>query len=99
MQFTVNPFTHRLDVIGVGSNVGATATSIVISFTNSDLVAGVATLTHNLNQQYVHVQVFDNNGVAVGFPDSIIASTVNTVSIDLTSFGALTGTWRVAITT
>ena len=97
--FGFNPFTGRLDITGTGSATGSTATSVVVSFTNSDLVNGIATLTHNLNQQYVHVQVFDNNGVAVGFADSITASTVNTVSVDLHSFGAISGTWSCVCTT
>lgn len=67
------------------------------TFTNASLTAGVLTVTHNLGQQYVTATVVDNNAKVV-LPDEITFSSTSALAIDLTSFGTLTGTWRVVIT-
>ncbi len=69
----------------------------VSSFTNAALVAGVLTVTHNLNQQFVMVRLYDNTNRAIGEPDNITATNVNSCAIDLTSFGTIPGTWRAVV--
>jgi hypothetical protein len=67
------------------------------TFTNASLTAGVLTITHNLalSAPYsIWVVIFDNTYKQV-YPDEITGAT-NTVAIDLTSFGTLTGTWGYA---
>ena len=65
------------------------------TFTDGDLVSGnVLVITHNLALTApfaVVVAVFDNNGNQV-LPDAIVGAT-NSVDVDLSSYGSLTGTW------
>lgn len=66
------------------------------TFTNANLTAGVLTVTHNLAQQYCTVQVFDNNNKQV-IADDVTLTSSSVCTIDLTSFGTLTGTWKVVV--
>ena len=71
---------------------GATATRG--TFVDGDLSSGVLTVTHNkaLSAPYsVDVHIFDNNNLEI-LPDDITGAT-NSFTVDLTSFGTLTGTW------
>jgi len=64
------------------------------TFVNADLAAGVLTITHSLGLSApyaVNVVVFDNNAKQI-IPDDVTGLT-NTVAIDLSSYGVLTGTW------
>jgi hypothetical protein len=75
--------------LGVG---GATLTRG--TFDNGDLVAGVLTITHSagLAAPYtVMVTIFDNNAKQI-IPDEVTGAT-NSVAVDLSSYGTLTGTW------
>jgi len=90
---------------GTGSNSAATARAALVvpsiyrqSFTNSSLVSGVLTVNHNLSQKYVAVQVSDENDRVIFAVDDITLTSASALSIDLTSFGTLTGTWNVVIT-
>jgi hypothetical protein len=67
------------------------------SFTNSDLSAGILTVTHNLGQQYVTYVVWDNSGARI-YEDNATATNSNTLTIDLSSFGTLTGTYQIVVT-
>lgn len=66
------------------------------AFDNSDLTAGQITITHGLNEQYCVVALYDNNGNTVT-PDEITAVDVNTLTVDLSSWGAITGTWYARV--
>ena len=66
------------------------------SFTNSDLSSGILTVTHNLGHTYCSVTVVDNNDKVI-IPDEINYTNSNSLTIDLTSFGTITGTWRYII--
>lgn len=73
------------------------ATLTRATFVNGDLTAGVLTVTHNkgLAAPYsVSVVVFDNNAKQI-IPD-VVTGLTNTFTIDLTSYGTLTGTWGYA---
>jgi hypothetical protein len=100
-----NAVTGALAVANGGTG-GATAaiarTNLVVpsifraSFTNATLVSNALTVTHNLSQQFVHVTVTDNNNKIIQ-PDDITMTSTSASTVDLTSYGALTGTWNVTV--
>jgi len=64
------------------------------TFVDGDLSDGVLTITHSkaLSAPYtIIVSIFDNNAKQV-IPDEVTGLT-NTTTIDLTSYGTLSGTW------
>jgi nitrous oxidase accessory protein NosD len=68
------------------------------TFTNGDLVAGVLGITHDLvtsGNHPMNVVIFDNNNKQV-IPDDVTGAS-QLLSVDLTSFGTLTGTWSYII--
>jgi hypothetical protein len=68
------------------------------TFVDGDLVAGVLTISHGLNLTGPPVVViFDNNDIEV-VPDSVTATDSSTATIDLSTFGTLTGTWSYTVT-
>lgn len=66
------------------------------SFAYGDTVANSLSVVHNLNQQYVLVQV-SNNLKQIVQPTSITLQDSNTVILDLTNFGSFAGTWHVIV--
>ena len=83
---------YILDSSGAEEQVGAAA--IRGTFTNASLSSGKLTIEHNkaLSAPYsLIIFIYDNNNKMI-IPDEITGST-NSVEIDLTSFGSLTGTW------
>ena len=82
----------------VDTAVGSGGASVTRgTFTNTDLVAGILTVTHSkaLTAPYsLVISVFNNNAKMV-IPDDVTGLT-NTFKIDLTSFGTITGTWGYA---
>lgn len=75
---------------------GGAANTFIQNFVDGDLVAGVLTVNHNLNSNPVSVTVRDNNGDIV-VPDAVTMVTVNQITVDLTSFGVIAGTWSVFV--
>lgn len=67
-----------------------------LNFTNADLSSGILTVTHNLNSQYVSVTVYNNSDLII-IPDDVTATSTTVSTIDLTSYGTLTGTWRAIV--
>ena len=67
-----------------------------IAFDNSDVSSGLVTITHNLNFLYNTVMIFDENDKQV-LPDDITLATLDTVTVDLTSFGIISGTWHAIV--
>lgn len=68
------------------------------TFVNTNLVAGKLIVTHSwgLSSPYlVIVEVFDNNNKKI-IPDDITGS-ANSVEIDLTSYGTISGTWQYRV--
>ena len=87
----------RLDAIdaviaGGGSSVGSYTTP----FDNGDLSSGILTVTHSLSEQYVLCQVYNNSDQMV-VPDDITLSSTSALAVDLSSFGAISGTWNVVV--
>jgi len=67
-----------------------------LSFVNADLVAGVLTVTHNLGIRYHVVAVYDDSNELIT-PDLVTDVDSDSLTIDLTSFGAIAGTWNVVV--
>ena len=65
-------------------------------FDNDDLTAGVLTVIHSLNDQFVYVTVYNGDDIQV-LPDNITATDADTTTIDLSGYGTITGTWHVNI--
>ena len=93
------------DVSGTSGQIGSGTTSVVINtvgkvyrrtFITTDLSLGVLTVTHNLGQQIVLVQVSDDSNQII-VPDSITLTSNVTTTINLASYGVLTGSWNVII--
>ena len=85
--------------IGVTGSVGPTgpaSNSYSRSFTNSDLVSNILTVSHNLNNKYVIAEVYEDTDYVIK-ADFIVAIDTNTVEIDLSSYVPLSGTWHVVI--
>ena len=64
------------------------------TFTNADLSSGILTITHSdgLSAPYtLHLTVSDNNYKQI-IPDEVTFGT-NTITVDLTSYGTISGTW------
>jgi len=70
--------------------------SYYTTFINADLVAGILTVTHNLGTQYELVTVIDNNDKVI-IPDDITFTNTTSLLVDLSSYGAITGTWKIFI--
>jgi hypothetical protein len=66
------------------------------AFVNGDLAAGILTVNHALGQQYVVVDVYDNSNKRV-IPDDVTLTDSNNLTIDLSSYGAIAGTWNAVI--
>lgn len=79
-----------------GSEIANPATAYYQTFTNGNLSAGVLTVTHNLGHRLCQVQVFDNNYKQV-IPDEITLTGTTALTVDLSSYGTITGTWFVAV--
>lgn len=65
------------------------------TFTNSNLASGILTVTHDLGTTNCTYNIQDNNSKAI-IPDDITFAS-NTATVDLTSFGSITGTWSITI--
>lgn len=66
------------------------------SFVSGDLSAGILTVTHNLNQKYVNVAVYDDTDALI-VPNGITATNITSCDIDLSSY-SISGTWNLVIT-
>ena len=65
-------------------------------FDNSDLASGILTVTHNLGTKY-HLVAIYNNSDALIIPDGVTLSSTSALTVDLTTFGTITGTWNVVV--
>ena len=83
-------------IFNMRGSANTDSTSFTASFVDADLTAGVLTISHNLGRKYVQVQIFDNSDQLIQ-PDDITLTDGNTVTVDLSSFGTLTGTYNYVI--
>jgi hypothetical protein len=89
---------------GTGATTSAGARAALVtnsvfrqSFTNASLTSSLLTVTHNLGQQFVVVFVYDENGKLIITVDDVTCSSASVLTVDLTSFGTITGTWNLVI--
>jgi len=69
-----------------------------LSFLNGDLTGTTLTVTHNMNIEYpAAVTVWNGSGVEVTQQTTITSTGVNSLTVDLTGFTPLSGTWTLAI--
>jgi hypothetical protein len=68
----------------------------VLSFTQSDLVVNILTVTHNLNDEWCSVTIYDNTRQIV-VPTAIVSVDANSVTVDLSTFAVISGTWHAVI--
>jgi len=66
------------------------------SFDDDDLAAGILTVNHALATQWQVVSIYDNNDKLI-VPDEITLTDTNNVSVDLSSYGTISGTWHVIV--
>lgn len=66
------------------------------AFDDSALAAGILTVTHSLGQSYHSVTVYDDSENAIA-PDLVTNVDINTVTVDLSSFAPIAGTWNVVV--
>lgn len=85
------------DVESVNGLSGNVVLSYSTTFVNADLSSGILSVTHSLNSNAVLVQVYNNSSLQIT-PDDIEITGANAVDVDLSSFGTISGTWRVVIT-
>lgn len=83
---------------GGAGGVGGGGNSYTDSFVNADLTAGILAVTHNLATQVVHATIYDGSNNQVT-PDEITLVNTNSLSVDLSSFGTISGTWNVKVST
>ena len=81
-----------------GGGVGGGGNSYTNSFVNADLTSGVLAVNHSLNTDVVHVTVYNGSNAQVT-PDEITLTDADNISVDLTSFGVIVGTWNVKVST
>lgn len=82
----------------VATAIGALTSARIVrgTFTNSGLTSGAIAVTHNLAVAGVLMQVYDENSQLVQ-PDNITLTSNNVTTVDLTSFGTISGTWSYVI--
>jgi len=76
--------------------VGGGNSTYLVGITNAELTAGVATINHLLGSPSPVVVVYNNNSKIV-LPDNVTSVSPDIVSVDLSSFGSITGIWNIRI--
>lgn len=67
------------------------------SFVAGDLVAGVLTVNHAKGVQYLSRVIISDDSNKQIIPDGVTFTDANNASINLSSFGAITGTWHASV--
>lgn len=73
-----------------------TANGFAQNFTDSNLSSGTLTVKHNLDVNAIEVHVYDSSGNSLD-PDLITKTDADTVTINLSSFSPISGTWSVVV--
>jgi len=79
----------------LGSGVGNVVSSELQTFTNGDLTDNMITFTHSLNEQLVHMDVWNNQNDKI--PEVSYSTNhpaINQCHVDF-NVGTITGTWTV----
>ncbi len=75
-------------------NIGSS--SYERTFQNTDLVAGKIVVVHGLGKKIVCWSIADNSDRAI-LPDEITFLDINSLEIELTQYGPITGAWTVRV--
>ncbi len=95
LDFTgITPLTGNYQVRVIGA-IGTTGT-FLDSFVDADLSSGILTVTHSLNTQFVLLTLYDNNNNVVQ-ANNFTATSITVLTVDLSGFGTLTGTWNIRV--
>ncbi|KKK54516.1 hypothetical protein LCGC14_3083930, partial [marine sediment metagenome] len=65
-------------------------------FANGDLAGGVLTVTHNLGRQFVNYAVYNDSNDNI-IPDSAVCTSTTVLTVDLSSYGTLSGNWNIKV--
>jgi hypothetical protein len=76
--------------------VSQTVTKYKQTFSESDLVSGILTVNHNLNEDFPIVAIYNDSRNYVS-PDSINSSNTNQIVIGLQSFENISGNWTITV--
>jgi hypothetical protein len=88
----LNGITKKM-ITDISTDISA-ASPTVGTFTNASLSSGVLTITHSKGlTNYVRMLIISDNNEKQIIPDDVTYAT-NTILVDLTSYGTLTGTWE-----
>ena len=68
----------------------------VPGFRQDFTVGPTIVVNHGLNSQYVDVTVYDNNDLII-IPDDVTATDADNLLIDITSYGSISGTWKIIV--
>lgn len=66
------------------------------TFDDTDLTAGILTVTHSQGNQYPRVTIYNNTNDVI-IPTNIDGTNTTTLTIDMVSFGTISGTWRIRV--
>ena len=75
---------------------GSSSSAFRQAFTNADLAVGVLTVTHSLGVLTQQVTVSDDSDEVIG-PDTVAFVDVNSLTVDLSTFGVIAGTWNIVV--
>ena len=79
------------------ASVNITDTTYFTTFDDSDIGStGLLTVNHNLGTGYPNIIIYDDLNEQI-VPDANTNIDVNTITCDLSSFGTLTGTWKIRV--
>ncbi len=66
------------------------------SFVDGDLAASILTVNHNLGNRYVTIAIYDDSEDLIT-PGTISTINSNSLSVDLSSFTPISGTWNLIV--
>ena len=92
----VNSGETGLEFYTTSGGGGGSAASYTRTFVYTDLSSGQIGISHSLGIKAVICQVYDNNFKQI-VPDEILLNDTNSLTLDLSSFGTITGTWTVKV--
>lgn len=81
---------------GLGQITSVSGLSYTTTFLDGNLSSGVLAVNHNLTVNGVGVFIYDNNNKQIQ-PDDVTLVDADNCNVDLSSYGAITGTWRVKV--
>lgn len=81
---------------GLGQITSVNSLSYTTTFTNGDLSSGVLSVAHSMTVSGIGVHIYDGDSKLI-MPDEVEIIDTDNCTVDLTSYGTITGTWRVKV--